>query len=429
MRLRDGSRVCIIGGGPAGSFAALHLQKLAQEQGLRPAVMIFEPRDHSEPGRASCKGCAGILSANLVRSLDSFGLALPKQVVQAELRAYVLHVYGQVTSIEQPDPRRRILSVYRGAGPRHHQGAPLASFDEYLLEQACAHGAQLVPRQVRAVEWDNGPVVRTAHERFPADLVVLATGVNSHAPLAPTFGYRPPKTAVMAQDEILRPENWPDYKVAGFFGQPAGLAFGAMVPKGQYLNVSLLGQDPAAETIRRFYQSQDQALGRFFPRPPESVCCCTARIAIGPAPVYYGDRWVAVGDAAISRLYKDGVYSAFHTAGTAMRAAVERGIARQDFERVYAPFCRRLTRDNVYGKLLFALSLHSMQNPLLARACVECIRVESNWDVRRRTFSRLMWGMVTGDESYRDLFWLVLRPRTLLQLGREVLRAATLRRG
>ena len=94
-----------------------------------------------------------------------------------------------------------------------------------------------------------------------------------------------------------------------------------------------------------------------------------------------------------------------------------------------SPSGRRLARDNFYGKLLFDLSLHSMQNPLLARACVECIRLEPNLDVSRRTFSRLMWGMVTGDESYQDLFWLVLKPKTMIRLGREMLRAATQRRG
>ena len=45
IRLQNGSRVCIIGGGPAGSFSALHLLKLAQEHGIHLDVLIFEPRD------------------------------------------------------------------------------------------------------------------------------------------------------------------------------------------------------------------------------------------------------------------------------------------------------------------------------------------------------------------------------------------------
>jgi flavin-dependent dehydrogenase len=119
IRLQNGSRICIVGGGPAGSFAALHLLKLAEEHGLQLEVLIFESRDASRPGRESCKGCAGILSASLVSCLSAFGITLPPQVIQAELRA-MSSVYGQVTSIEQPDPGG-ILSVYRGTGPRQRE--------------------------------------------------------------------------------------------------------------------------------------------------------------------------------------------------------------------------------------------------------------------------------------------------------------------
>jgi hypothetical protein len=133
---------------------------------------------------------------------------------------------------------------------------------------------------------------------------------------------------------------------------------------------------------------------------------------------------VAVGDAAVTRLYKDGIYSAFLTSGAAMRAAVEEGIAREDWQHAYSPFCRRMATDNGYGELLFKLSLLAMQNSLVARACVECIRTEANWPVDRRIFARIMWGMLTGDEAYRDLFWLALKPRAIIGLSRELIRAA-----
>jgi len=424
IRLQNGSRICIVGGGPAGSFAALHLLKLAEEHGLQLEVLIFESRDASRPGRESCKGCAGILSASLVSSLAAFGITLPPQIIQAELRAYVVHVYGQVTSIEQPDPRRRILSVYRGTGPRQHEGAPLVGLDGFLLLQACEHGAQLIPHRVREVEWDNGPVVHTALARYQSDLVVLASGVNSKPPLHASFGYQPPATLTMSQDETWRPRNWPDYKVAGFFGHPPeGLAFGAIIPKGRYLNVSLLGRGRATDVVPSFYKAQEQALGRFFPNVPESLCSCTPRIAVRPAKTFFGDRWVAVGDAGVSRLYKDGIYSAFLTSGTAMRTAIEEGTSKEDFARDYAPFCRRLARDNAYGELLLDLSLLAMRNPLVARACIECVRSEASLPLSQRIYSRVMWGMLTGDDSYRDLFWLALKPKGIWSLFGQLVQA------
>lgn len=420
IRLQNGNRVCIIGGGPAGSFSAIHLLKLAQEHGLQLDVLIFEARDPAGPGRESCKGCAGILSADLVNSLTSMGIVLPPSVVQAELGAYVVHVYGQVTSIEQPNPQRHILSVYRGSGPRSHEGEPVAGLDGYLLSLACARGAKHIPARVRNVEWGDWPIVQTAHEEYTADLVVLATGVNSRPPLSPAFGYQPPATAQMSQDEIQRPDNWPDYKVAGFFGQPPGVTFGAVVPKGRYLNVSLLPQNRLADAIPNFYKTQAQALGRFFTAQPPSLCSCSARINVHPAKTYFGDRWVAVGDAAISRLYKDGIHSAFLATRTAMRAAIEEGIAKDDFKRGYAPFCKRLAQDNWYGELLFKVSMLAMRTPYFARAVIECVRAESSLDLRQRIYSRVLWGMLTGDDSYRDLFWLCLKPRGWFRMAYQL---------
>lgn len=424
MRLEDGSQVCIVGGGPAGSFAALHLLKLAQERDLRLEVRIYEPREPTcVLGPRSCKGCAGILSSTLVRNLSLLGLGVPSAVVQSELHAYAVHVPGQMTKIEQPDPRRRIFSVYRGGGPRLHQGEPLASFDAYLLAQAQGRGAQRVSARVRRVEWEGDrPVIYTDDTRCQADLVVLATGVNSRSPLSAYFGYRPPKTAIMVQDEVLRPEEWPADTVAGFFGQPVGLLFGVVVPKGRYLNVSLLWQEPVPDALQRFYDAQEEALRRLSLGRPAGLCGCNPRIATGAAPVYFGDRWVAVGDAAVSHLYKDGIGASFLTAGRAMRAAVEQGISHADFAAGYAPLCRELATDNAYGRLLYGIVSRAMRDPRPARAAISCVRGELQRPADRRSFSRLMWGMLTGDESYRRLFWLLLRPTMWARFGWELVR-------
>ena len=212
---------------------------------------------------------------------------------------------------------------------------------------------------------------------YPADLLILATGVNSPAPLDPVFDYRPPETEAMAQEEIARPAHWPEEKVAGFFGGMPGLVFAALVPKGPYLNVSLFYKGEAADPVRSFYQTQSEALLRFFPRLPESLCRCRPRIVVGPARVYYGDRWVAIGDAAVSRLYKDGINSAFMSSRVAMHTALEHGVGRADFERGYAPCCRRMAADNRYGELLFGTSARVMRNRFFARAYINGVRAEA----------------------------------------------------
>jgi flavin-dependent dehydrogenase len=420
--LQDGGRVCIVGGGPAGSFAALHLLKMAKERGLTLDVVIFEPHDPvSLPGPRSCKGCAGIASSGLLHNLASLGLTVPPDVIQSELHAYVIHMFGQVTTISQPDPERRIFSVYRGAGPRLHSGSPLASFDNFLLVSACRSGASHVAARVRRVTLEDGrPVVHVDGRSFPADLLVLATGVNSRPPLDEAFGYTTPQTLVMVQDEVVRPPDWPDSKVAGFFGQPSGLVFGAMVPKNNYLNVSLLWPDAGAGAMERFYAAQQDSLLRFFPHGPQSMCGCNPRIVVKPAPRYCGTRWVAVGDAAVARLYKDGINSAFLTAQAAMRSALELGIGGEDLRAGYGPYVRHVAHDNAYGLALYALSSRALRLPNLALAWLACMRAENALPVKRRLQSRIMWGLLTGDESYQALFGLMVQPRVLWRLARRL---------
>ena len=208
-------------------------------------------------------------------------------------------------------------------------GEPIASFDKYLLEQAIIRGAKHIPTRVRKSDSKEKPVVHTAHERFTADLLVLATGVNSRPPMSAEFGYLPPKTVIMAQDEILTPNSWPPNEVGVFFRDPPGLIFGALIPKGRYINISLLGRGFTKDTIGDFLELQDLDLKKL--SSLNSLCGCTPRIAVSPAHRYYGPRWVAVGDAAVTRLYKDGIGSAFFTAKIAMQVAIQDGISSQAF--------------------------------------------------------------------------------------------------
>ena len=106
-----------------------------------------------------------------------------------------------------------------------------------------------------------------------------------------------------------------------------------------------------------------QALHALLPAGYVSLCGCTPRIAVRPARRYFGARWVAVGDAAVTRLYKDGIGSAFFTAQCAMQTAVEQGISHQAFQKTYGPFCRSVATDNLYGRMLFRLWSFTLHTP------------------------------------------------------------------
>jgi hypothetical protein len=199
---------------------------------------------------------------------------------------------------------------------------------------------------------------------------------------------------------------------------PPGLTFGALTPKGRYLNISLLGRNLATDAINDFIEAQ--GLNAQLSQPSGSLCGCTPRIAIRSARSYYGKRWVAVGDAAVTRLYKDGIGSAFVTSKKAMQAVIKNGISRSAFRKVYAPYCRQIARDNTYGRLLFRLWSLTLRIPTLLNGWVRAIQLEKEWPTEQRVHERILWGMFTGDVPYRELFWYSISPDALRVLWRGI---------
>src|SRR5210317_1682420 len=150
--LQDGSRIAVIGGGPAGSFFSFFLLKMAQAIDLDIEVDIFEPRSFSYCGPAGCNHCGGIVSESLVQTLAAEGIVLPRAVVQRGVASYVVHMdVGDVT-IESPVQERRIAALYRGNGPRDGCDTDLESFDDFLQGMVREKGGNVVRKLITGVE-------------------------------------------------------------------------------------------------------------------------------------------------------------------------------------------------------------------------------------------------------------------------------------
>jgi len=404
-KLRAGSRVAVIGGGPAGSFFVLHLLKGARAGDLPLNVTLFERKYFELPGPAGCNMCAGILSSRVVKGLQELESSIPPSVIMGRLHRYVLHWHQTTVAIEQPDPNRQILSVFRGAGPKRGALPPEASFDAFLLSQAEAAGAIVVPERVLEVTFPpSGPAeVRTAHTQALYDLVVLASGVNTHPPTFFGMNYHQPPTITVAQDEIRLDRPTDPGSVHVYCDDPPGLLFGGLVPKGEYVNVSLLGHGLPGRSLEQFLAALRER--GVLAGEPERLCGCRPRVAIGPASGFYGDRFVAVGDAAVTRLYKDGIGSALRTAQSAASVALEHGIAGQDFERHYRPAVQAIERDNRYGYWLFHAWQHTKGKGLLSTLGQRTLMAEEQLAPARRVHSSLLWYMFTGDTSYRSIMF------------------------
>jgi len=412
-------RVAVIGGGPAGAFFACYAFHYARQIGRPIELTIFEPRDFSRGARPGCNMCAGLIPLHVLDSMAEIGLFIPPRVIQSRIRDYSLHMSAGRLDVSQPDTRASVVSVFRGNGPIQPPPTQPISLDAFLLAQAVDRGAKLCPVPVRRIEAGREPQLRTADDRTQRyDLIVLATGVNGIPLSIGGIPYRPPKTRLMAQTEVmLSPATAHDLqgRVHIFLPSKSGLLFGTLVPKNYFANISLLGEELPPGIISRFLELPE--VKTLLGPGARRICGCRPRIAVSPASPTYGQGFVAIGDSGVTRLYKNGIGSALRTARATARTAIFYGPSAEAFARGYEPLCREIVHDNRFGRLLF-LVIHILQNNArLSHPQLIAVEWEQRYPPRRRRLSRVIWGMFTGSESYRRLFLLALDPRIQYHLG------------
>lgn len=419
-KIETGSKVAIIGGGPSGSLFALYLLHYAEERGIRPEVTIYQRQNFDELGPKGCKGCAGILSISLLRNLGELGLTIPEGIIQNKIEHYTVHTPYIAISISNPEKAIEIVSIYRGGGPRtsHYENA--VSFDGWLLRQAQKRGVRIESQTVSHVFLDQRVRVEAADEELEYDLVVLASGVNAKPIRIVGAEYVPPKTRIMAQDELYagtaQVESRLGNSAHAFLIPHSGLIFGTLVPKGPFINVSVLssGKHPVSVTS---FLSHD-IVQSILPEHYERVCGCEPRAVVGPAHNYYADRFVAVGDAAVPRLYKDGIGSSLLTSREAARTVVYHGLSRQDFERHYQPFCNTIDSDNWWGRLLFSINDKAKDSRAFLLTQYRLIGDEQNNIRGPQPLTKSVWGMFTGSYSYKSIARMAFGPASLAKLLR-----------
>ena len=428
-------RVAVVGGGPAGTFFALYALRYASLAGCDLSITIYEAKDFRHFGRAGCNMCAGIVPAFVLARFAELGLSIPPQLILNRISSYSLHTPAGALSATQPDAQAEILSVYRGAGPLSGASVGSIGFDQMLLEEAESRGARLKRSSVQAIRRAQPhprPIeVVSGDETEEYDLVVLATGVNPQAIQLQVegFHYRPPRTELMCQAELHLGRDEVERRLASavhVFLPPDDIAaFGILIPKGPFVTVSLLNTRQHMHSLSQFLALDDVStlVGTRITR----VCGCQARTAIGPAKGFVGDGLVAIGDAAATRLYKNGLGSALVTAERAAWTAIYRGWSKEDFRVSYLPLCRAIGNDNRLGRLLF------LEVPLLKRsqalAMAHCRLAAEARQGRHASelHARVLWGMFTGTHSYGDMLRMAVSPDLVIQLALAL--ASSLRKG
>ena len=430
LQLVDGSKVAVIGGGPAGSFVSYFLLEMAERSGLELDIEIFEPRDFSCVAPKGCNMCGGIISETLVQNLAAEGINLPSTIVQRGIESYMLHMDIGSVRIETPVQEKRIGSVYRGAGPRDLKTSKWGSFDHHLEQLTVAKGAHVTRGRVVDVSLDGGrPKIAVKGEQLQSyDLLVVAVGVNSAAlKLFSGNGqsYKPPDstktfiTEYYLGEEIIEKTLGDSMHV--FLLNIPRLEFAAIIPKGDYASVCLLGESIDKELVQSFLNSPQvkACMPEDWTSDPRS-CQCSPKISVGAANQPFADRLVFVGDCGVTRLYKDGIGAAYRTAKACATTAVFEGISEADFRRHYWPVCRSIRTDNSIGKLSFAVTRQIQKWRFARRALLRMTEKEQEKAGRRRDMSQVLWDMFTGSAPYRDIVTLAIHPRFLARLTWEM---------
>ncbi|MBZ5534627.1 MAG: cyclic nucleotide-binding domain-containing protein [Acidobacteriia bacterium] len=431
LKLHDDSRIGVIGGGPAGAFFSYFLLEMVQAVGLRVHLDLYEPRDFSEPGPRGCNMCGGVVSESLVQSLEGEGIHLGPDVIQRSIDSYFLHMDGCRVQIATPLQEKRLATVHRGGGPRGIKANIRGGLDGYLLQRAIQQGAHWIRARVDKFDWDDGrPHLRTqSDQQSTYDLVVVAVGVN--APTLKLFEsagipYRGPRTTktclcefCFSRDLIRRNLG---NSVHVFLLNIPRLEFAALIPKGDYVTLCMLGADIDRELVRAFIDRRE--VREVLPpdwQPPDDFCFCSPKISLSSAIRPFSNRIVFVGDCGTTRLYKDGIGAAYRTAKAAAGTVVFHGFTTEAFQQHYWPICQKIRNDNVLGKTLFAVTRQIQRHRFARRGLWRMVCKEQGRALGPTRMSTVLWDTFTGSAPYGSVLLRTFHPAFLGRFAREML--------
>lgn len=452
LRLRNNSKIAIIGGGPAGSFFANDAIQYAKKLGINIQITIFDGKDFSQRGPSGCNMSAAVIASTLHAKLIKDGIVLPKRIIRHEIKGYYFQTeeYGiELYKPEQSD-KSSILAVYRGNGPLYSTNTKSHSFDDCLLGHVIDQGVNAIYEPVQELrlssDIDTPATIiygrNNSYKEMKADLVVGAFGVNStivNKIKGLNFGYIPPKTIKTCQMEIplsaafVKKSFNDNIHVFALGIKP--FRFASMVPKGNYVTVSLVGtRDLTKKDLLNFINHP--IVRKRLPhdwKMPDKFCMCIPNITLSHAKKPFTDRFVIVGDASISRIFKNGIESAYITSQLAARAAFENGISSEDFDRhYYKPARKLLAMDNLLGTVILILSDFVTKQNWLVKARLSYVKSrKGSWIANH--LNELLWNMVTGDASYKRIliqalnpvFQIILIPITIKTLIKDILELIT----
>ena len=424
MELEDGSRIAVIGGGPAGSFFSYYALEYARRFDLELELDIYEAKDFTKIGSSGCNHCGGIISESLVQELATDGLVIPSDIIQRGINTYTMHTEQGTRKIHAPSDERRIASVFRGCGPKGCLDKSLKGFDNYLLGLCQKNGARFIPEKVTRLErTEDGVMVgcsKSALQKY--DLVIGAVGLNPKAlelfkDICPSYSL-PKVTRAYISEFLMKPvdiEKNLGSSMHVFLLDLPKITFGALIPKYNYVTLVLLGKDIDKDIVQNFISSNEvrSCFPKDFPVKRALPCQCYPYINVKQGNHAYADRVVLIGDSASSKLYKNGIGAAYITAKAAASNVIFEGISERHFKKYYKPICRDLDKDNSVGKWIFWITRIIQKSAVLKRGLLDLVGKEHAQEHSSLRLSSALWDTFTGSAGYRNILRRFLHPSLL----------------
>lgn len=403
--LEEGARVIIIGGGPGGASCGIALKRLAAT--LNRSIRVFLYEGKSFATESQYNQCTGVLSPPIERILeDELGIAFPRHLVQRYITGYVLHgEREQISLLGEDAPSCAVRRV---------------QFDAYLLEQARAHGVEVIQSRVTDLEFHADRVV-VYSESAPqeAHVVVAAFGLDhgSAYSLTSVTPYRQPRFLDSIVTKVHPPQGYSfGERIHAFLPPWPQVEFGAITPKGNHLTINVAGARVNVNWMDRFLEWEPVramlvSADRQRPRNPKDLRFFKGRFPVSIAKGFFGDRYVVVGDAAgLVRAFKGkGVNSACLSGLWAAETMLTRGISRTAFAEGYARACAETIADLPYGRAVRRFTIVSaawhLIDPLIITARNE------------PTLRAALFDAVSGHRSYRSIVHDLIRPATAVRLA------------
>ncbi len=415
LRLKDGSVVAVIGGGPAGCACAITLMREASRRGMVLRVVLFEGKDF----QVHYNQCVGVLSPPLTSILDSeLDISLPRELIKREIAGYRLH----------SSENEILLLGKNGTSPTY--AVRRLMFDNFLIQEAEKAGVEVIRSRVSDVEFVGKPSpeeVRIYSEScyLRADAVVGAFGLDDgmlsafERSTAKGAGYRRPKkylrsfvTKLHADVEFID-RQLGDIIYAFLMPRQVGrVEFGAITPKGDHITINIVGERVTSLDMDLFLELP-AVRAHLPPFHNEELHYFGGRFPTAPAKNPYGDRFVMVGDATgWMRPFKGkGVNTALLTGIRAARTMVERGLKADDF-RFYARACHELLDDYYFGVGVRLFCKLTSRGGIFDRL-VELAKTDP-------TLYDSLYDSVSGQDTYRRIIRRQLNPGLFKRLGAAV---------